>query len=95
MPKCTYREAHSAAKKKIGKGRRTGEWQYECWIDGRFQFKVTIPDSGGKGAAQIRPGTLNSIMKQLKLKPDEFNAWRDCPMDADRYEQLMRERLGL
>ena len=97
MPKlqCTYRQAHAAAKSKVGSPRRTKEWQYECWIDGKFQFKVTIPDSGGKDSEQIPLGTLNAIKKQLRLERTEFIDWRDCPLAAERYVELMRERLRL
>ncbi len=92
---CTFRQAHSAARAKLGCEQRTKEWQYECWIDGKFQFKVTIPDSHGHQTAQLSPGTLKSVIRQLKLSNEEFVEWRDCPMDRDKYEHLMRERLGL
>lgn len=95
MPKCTYGQAHEMARKKVGDGQRTGEWQYECWIDDKLQFKVTVPDAHGKSTDLIPQGTLSSIRKQLNLESSEFNSWRDCTMDKEQYQELMRAKLGL
>jgi hypothetical protein len=92
---CTYAQAHAAAEAKVGQGYRTKEWQYECWIDGEFQFKVTIPDAHGRRNAHIPKGTLSAMLKQLQLTRDEFALWRDCPMGQEQYELLMRQKLGL
>lgn len=95
MPKCTYGQAHEMATKKVGEGFRTGEWQYECWIDNRLQFKVTVPDAHGKNTDQIPQGTLSSIRRQLNLDTSEFSLWRDCTMSKEQYQTLMRIKLGL
>jgi len=97
MPRlqCTYRNMHSVARKKIGEGKRTGEWQYEVWIGGRRRLKVSVPDSHGSATAHIPVGTLSKIRKQLKLERDEFILWLQCPIGQVEYEQILRERLGL
>jgi hypothetical protein len=79
----------------VGTGTRTKEWQYEFWLDGKFQFKVSIPDCHGKDNEPLPPGTLGSIRKQLHLSREEFARWRDCPIDRKAYERIVRERLGL
>ena len=97
MPRlqCTYRGMHSTARRKIGEGDRTGEWQYEVWIDGKLQTKVTVPDGGSRRNQPIPNPTLKSIQRQLKLERDEFISWLDCPIGRSEYEQILRERLGL
>jgi hypothetical protein len=92
---CTYRDMHSTARRKIGEVERTKEWQYEVYLDGKFQLKVTVPDSHGSATAHIRLGTLNEIRKQLKLERDEFILWLRCPIGRSEYEQILRQRLGL
>jgi len=93
--RCTYQEAHRAARKKLGADRRTHEWQYECWIDGRFQFKVTIPEAHGHATDLIPSGTLKAIVSQLRLSAQDFERRRDCPLDKAEYEALIREILEL
>ena len=92
---CTYRDMHSAATRKIGEGESTKEWQYEVYLDGKFQLKVTVPDSHGRGSEYIGRGTLSRIRKQLKLRRDEFISWLQCPIGQVEYERILRERLGL
>ena len=92
---CTYRGMHSVARKKIGSGERTGEWQYEVWMDGKLQTKVTIPDGGSRGNRSIPTGTLKSIQGQLQLEREEFIQWLECPIGRDEYERILRERLSL
>ena len=90
MPKlqCTYDEALSAATKKINQGEHTHEWQFESFVDGKFQGKVTIPH--GRGSDQIPIGTLKSILRQLRLTREQFADWRDCPMSREEYEDILR-----
>lgn len=90
-----FGKLHAAARKKIGRPERTGEWQYEFLLDGKFQFKITVPDSHGRDTAVVDFGTIRSIVRQLKLTQDEFSEWLKCPLDREEYERLMRERLGL
>jgi hypothetical protein len=87
---CTYRQAREAAQRKVGITQRTDEWQSECWIDGRFQFKVTIPDGGRRANEPMPIGTLKSIIRQLRLDREQFERWRDCPLDREEYEEIIR-----
>ena len=97
MPRlqCSYGRMHSAAKRKIGKGYRTREWQYEVWIDDKLQTKVSVPDGGSRRNQPMPSGTLSSIRKQLKLERDEFILWLRCPIGRSEYERILRERLSL
>lgn len=97
MPKlkCSYRKLQQVADKKIGTGVRTREWQYEIFIDGKFQFKVTVPEAHGPDSELIPQGTLLSIMRQLKLGRADFQKWLDCPIGPEEYETIIRQVLGL
>lgn len=97
MPRlqCTYRDMHSAARRKIGEGDRTGEWQYEVWVDDKLQTKVIVPDGGSRRSQLMPHGTLSSIRKQLKLERDEFILWLRCPIGRSEYERILRQRLAL
>jgi len=85
---------HTVATAKIGEGHHTKEWQYEVWMGGKLQTKVTVPGRR-KSNRPMPPGTLSSIRRQLKLERDEFILWLRCPIGRSEYEQIVRERLGL
>lgn len=93
--KCSYRELRRAAEKKIGSGVRTREWQYEVYVDGKFQFKVTVPEPHGPDSESVPLGTLHSIMRQLKLNRSDFQKWLNCPIGRSEYEDIIRQVLGL
>jgi hypothetical protein len=61
------------------------------WIrlDGKKACRVTIP----KGRCETRPGTLNSIRKQLGFDSmDDFGRFMDCSLDKDQYFALLQEK---
>jgi hypothetical protein len=95
MIKCSYDQAHKMAAKKVGKPYRTGEWQYECIVDGATLAKVTIPDPHGSKTALLKPGTIKGILSQLHLTTDEFEKWRDCSMSKEDYRLLLIKRHNL
>ena len=93
--KSSYRRLRQVAEKKIGGGLRTGEWQYEVYIDDKFQFKVTIPEAHGHDSEPVPVGTLDSVKRQLKLTRPDFQKWLDCPIGRAEYEQIIRQILRL
>ena len=66
---------------------KEGQAWYE--VDGRAVLRITIP----KGRSDLPPGTLNSIINQLKLSKPEFSRLVKCPMRGKHYEQVIRGKI--
>lgn len=92
MGKLNYnpREITSALEQKLAIGFRRGRERVGWYmLDGRKKIRFKIPHvhpNWGKG-------TINDIIRRSKLTKDEFRELVDCPLDVDRYEELIRLRL--
>jgi len=88
-------EVERAVRKKLRTG-PTGRKEQQYWyvLDGVILFRATIPRKHSRQST-IPPGTLNSIRRQLHLSRAEFVDWVKCPLDADDYAALMRQKFGL
>jgi hypothetical protein len=50
--------------------------------------RITIP----MGRKDIPPKTYKSMANQLKLSADEFDDLLDCPLDRNKYNDLLNEK---
>ncbi len=83
------RDATRAIENKLpGAIQGTGK-ERNCWavLDGRKVLRVTYPKVH---RGDLKPGTRNSIRKQLRLEPNEFEQFLDCSMTSTDYESHLR-----
>lgn len=78
-------------KLKLVNVRGTRERHGDYYLDGKFQFTVTMPnDHGGSGA--ISTGWLKVCRESVFLSAAEYADLVRCPMTDEDYEQLIRDR---
>jgi hypothetical protein len=81
--------AHAIIKKlriKLKTGKERNGW-YE--LDGEALFRVTIPNGDGF----IPPGTVNEIIKEIRLDKQQFKDLVNCPLKAEGYEKIIRDKI--
>lgn len=71
--------------------RSTRERHGDYYLDGKFQFRVTLPNEHG-GSGAISPGWLRVCRESVFLSAMEYANLVRCPMESDDYEKLIRER---
>jgi hypothetical protein len=64
-------------------------WYY---LDGKKELRVTLPNIHG-GAGSVSTGFLQQIKRSLRLSNREFEELVDCPLTAEEFETLLRERM--
>lgn len=63
----------------------------EFWLDGKYQFKVTLPNIHG-GSGSVTPLWLKCCRDTVFLGSSEYADLVRCPMTGEKYERLIRER---
>lgn len=58
-------------------------------MDGKKVARVTIPHVH---RGDVKPGTLNSIRKQVHLDNEQFAALIDCPLKGSDYVTILKEK---
>ena len=81
---------HAIETKVPGERRLRSEAHYWCILDGKRLFRVTIPKV--HSVSSVPPGTLNQIVKSLKLSKPQFGEFVRCPMTGGDYEAFLREK---
>ena len=71
----------------------TREQHGDYYLDGKFQFKVTLPNEHG-GSGSISTGWLKVCRDSVLLTTNEYADLVRCPMEGSKYEQLIRERIA-
>ena len=68
---------------------RSGK-EYNGWflLDDQKVARITVP----KGRKPIPRKTYISMAIQLKLLVDEFDDLLECPIDKEKYEQILKSR---
>ncbi len=51
--------------------------------------RITVP----RGRKYLPPKTYKSMASQLKLTVDEFDEFLDCPLDKNKYNILLQDRI--
>lgn len=78
-------------KLKLQNVKGTREQHGEYYLDGKFMFKVTMPNiHGGSGA--LSTGFLKVCRDSVFLSASEYADLVRCPMDGDDYEKIIREK---
>jgi hypothetical protein len=73
-----------------GEFRSGREEIYWVGLAGQRLFKVRVPK--GRGALGI--GWQESVRKDLRLAPDEFRAFMECPMTSSDYVDFLLDKVS-
>ncbi|MDK1080452.1 MAG: hypothetical protein QGD88_03145 [Anaerolineae bacterium] len=91
----TAKEIHKNVPKKLKlKNIREGREHYgDYYLDGQFQFQVTMPNIHG-GKKTITPLLLRGCREKMYLNTKQYNDLVKCLMNADDYDALIREKIN-
>jgi len=79
-------------KLKLSNLRGTRERHGDYYLDGKFQFTVTLPNiHGGSGA--VSPAWLKVCRDSVWLNALDYANLVRCPMEGNHYEKVIRERI--
>ena len=87
------RDVNQAIEAKLRPERRSGGKEINLWyrLDGKRLFRVTTPKTHSGSA--VPAGTLNQIVKSLKVSKDQFSDLVRCPLSGTDYETLIRNKI--
>ena len=77
----------------VRKRGRAGHPVFYYLLDGKRQLRVTLPNIHG-GSGSLSTGLLQNIKTKLRLTSREFEDLVNCPLTAEQFEGLVRERTG-
>jgi hypothetical protein len=66
---------------------------YWYCLDGKKALRITMPNTHG-GSKSISTGFLKQIQNSLKLDTRQFEDLAECPLSAEEYEAIVRNKLG-
>jgi hypothetical protein len=70
------------------------EDKYNYVLDGKKQFWINMPNQHG-GTGGLSTGFIKSIRLKLRLSTREFERLVDCSLSAEKFEAMIRQKLGL
>ena len=80
-------------KLKLKNVRGTRERYGDYYLDGKYQFKVTMPNEHG-GSGSISTGWLKVCRESVFVSAAEYADLVRCPMTEKQYERLIREKIA-
>lgn len=72
--------------------RRAPHPVYWYKLDNNKTLRVILPNKHG-GSGSISTGFLQQIKNNFRLSTQQFEDLIECPMTADEYEKIIREKL--
>ena len=72
--------------------RRAPHPVYWYYLDGKKTLRITLPNVHG-GAKSISTGFLKQIQNNLRLDTRQFEDLAECPLNAEGYEAIIRDKL--
>ena len=72
----------------------TRENHGDYYLDGKFQFKVTMPNIHG-GSNTVSTGFLRVCRDTVHLTARQYADLVRCPMESEQYEGLIRDKFKL
>lgn len=67
---------------------------YWYCLDGKKMLRIKMPNIHG-GAGSISTGFLKQIQNNMRVNTQQFEELAECPLTAEEYESIIREKLGL
>ena len=74
--------------------RGTREQYGDYYLDGKYQFRVTMPNIHG-GSGSISHGMLKVCRESVLLSTSEYADLVKCPMTKEDYENIIKEKIAL
>lgn len=74
--------------------RRSPHPVYWYYLDGKKVLRIIFPNTHG-GSGGISVGFMRQIINNLKLSAAEYENLVECPLTADSFERLVRERIKI
>jgi len=83
------RDVKTICENKLGIEFRSGK-EYNGWflLDEKKVARISVP----KGRKPIPRKTYKSMAMQLKLLVNEFDDFLECPIDKEKYEEILRSK---
>lgn len=83
------RDVKKICENKLGIEFRSGK-EYNGWflLDEKKVARISVP----KGRKPIPRKTYKSMAMQLKLLVNEFDDLLECPIDKEKYEEILRSK---
>ncbi len=72
--------------------RRSPHAVFWYYLDGKKALRVTMPNMHG-GSKSLSTGFIKKIRENLKINNQELVDLAECPLSAEEYEALIRDRL--
>lgn len=84
------RDVKTICERKLGIEFRSGK-EYNGWfiLDNKKTARITV----AKGRKPIPRKTYKSMAMQLKLLVNEFDDLLECPIDKEKYLEILRSKL--
>ena len=74
--------------------RRSPHPIYWYCLDGKQVLRITLPNIHG-GSGSISTGFLKQIQNNFRLNSRQFEDLTECPLGAEEFEKIIREKLKL
>lgn len=74
--------------------RRAPHPVYWYRLGGKKILRITMPNIHG-GSGSLSTGFIKQIQNNLRLNTNQFEDLVECPLSADEYEKILRERLSM
>ncbi len=74
--------------------RRAPHPVYWYCLDGKKILRLIMPNTHG-GSKSISTGFLKQIQNNLRLDTRQFEDLTECPLSAEEYEAIIRDKLGV
>ena len=90
----TARQINKSVPKKLSlqKLETTREQHGDYYLDGKYQFRVTMPNIHG-GSGSVSTGMLKIARESVHLTSREYADLVRCPMTGEQYDEKMRDKL--
>jgi len=84
------RDVKNICEQKLNIEFRSGK-EYNGWYmqNSKKVARITVP----KGRKPIHRKTYKSMAMQLKLKVNEFDDLLECPLDKEKYDEILQTRI--
>ena len=63
-------------------------------LEGKKTLRITMPNIHG-GSGSLSTGFIKQIQNSLRLNTNQFEDLVECPLSAEEYEKILRERLSM
>ena len=65
----------------------------DYYLDGKFEFRVTMPNIHGGSGKTPSPGLLKNCRSTIFLSTEQYARLVRCPMDGEEYEEIIRMKI--